>query len=237
MSSTVERIKELLHECSVEEREIIFRYLRRDIAIHSLEERLNTKAEVILEALHRASDLTLRGVRGIIAEATFTIDIVGQMAEWKDITPKGDFAYDCLLADQAGAVRVQIKMQRLKDHKPMMACEGYRFLPKDLYVAETQRTRGGKDSQGQATRPYKFGEFDILGVCLHPSSNNWQDFVYTVGQWLIPDPKDNQRILKFQPVSVVEGEDWTHDFTKCVSWLRSGRKKRICGDLEFPTSA
>ena len=31
---------------------------------------------------------------------------------------------------------------------------------------------------GLATRPYRFGEFDILAVSMHPSTNDWNRFMY-----------------------------------------------------------
>lgn len=41
-----------------------------------------------------------------------------------------------------------------------------------MYVVETPRTRGGKDlTSGEDTRPYRYGEFDILAVSMHPSTN------------------------------------------------------------------
>jgi hypothetical protein len=226
----VEDIKTLLAQCTVEERLHIFRFLRQEFNIHPLEDKLHTKAEVILEAFGRANDLTLRGIRGIIAEAAFSIDVVSALKSWKDITPPGDHAYDCLLEDNGGQVKVQVKMQRLRDHRPMNAKEGYRFLPEDMFVVETQRTRGGTDTKGDKTRPYRFGEFDILAVSLHPSTNNWSDFVYTVGNWLIPDPKQRTCMLKFQPVSATENADWTRDFIQCVTWFRSDQRKQICAD-------
>ena len=67
-----DEIKRLLDACSEKERLEIFKYLRRTIPIHAIEGKLNTQAEVILEAIDRASDLTLRGIRGIIAEAAFS---------------------------------------------------------------------------------------------------------------------------------------------------------------------
>jgi hypothetical protein len=183
---------------------------------------------VILEAFGRATDLTLRGIRGIIAEAAFSVDVVSGLNGWKDVAKPGDHPYDCLLQDQVGQIRVQVKMQRLRDHRPMMANEGYRFLPQDMFVAETQRTRGGTDAKGEKTRPYRFGEFDVLAVALHPSTHNWSDFMYTVANWLIPDPKHGGCLLKFQPVSPTENEDWTMDFLKCVAWFRGGKQKQIC---------
>jgi hypothetical protein len=233
----VEDIKALLAQCTSDERLQVFRLLRQEFNIHPLEDKLHTKAEVILEAFGRANDLTLRGIRGIIAEAAFSVDVVTALKGWKDVTPAGDHAFDCLIEDRVGQVKVQVKMQRLRDHRPMRAKEGYRFLPDDMFVVETQRTRGGLDTKGEKTRPYRFGEFDILAVALHPSTNNWSDFVYTVANWLIPDQKQKGRMLKFQPVSATANEDWTRDFLTCVAWLRSGQKKQICADLVKPPSA
>ena len=224
----VDDIKALLALCTPEERLQVFRLLRQEFNIHPLEDTLHTKAEVILEAFGRATDLTLRGIRGIIAEAAFSVDVVSGLNGWKDVAKPGDHPYDCLLQDQVGQIRVQVKMQRLRDHRPMMANEGYRFLPQDMFVAETQRTRGGTDAKGEKTRPYRFGEFDVLAVALHPSTHNWSDFMYTVANWLIPDPKHGGCLLKFQPVSPTENEDWTMDFLKCVAWFRGGKQKQIC---------
>lgn len=229
--ANVEQIKALLEQCTKDQRLQIFNLLRKEFPIHPLEDKLNAKAEVILEAFSKANDLTLRGLRGIIAEACFVVDVVGGLKDWKDVTPPGDFAYDCLLEDTTGRVRVQIKMQRMKQQRPMIADEAYRFLPAGMFVTETQRTRGGLDVKGEKTRPYRFGEFDILGVCLHPSTGKWTDFVYTVANWLIPDPQAPTCMLKFQPVSVREDLDWTKDFLKCVAWFRSGQGKQICAEL------
>ncbi len=177
----VNEIKRLLEACTQAQRREIFAYLRREFPIHSLETKLNTEAEVILEAIDRASDLTLRGIRGVIAEASFKLNVVGSLRGWRIETLEGDFPYDFLLKDSNGDVRIQVKMQRLKDHRPMMANQGYRYLPADMYVVETQRTRGGIDPQTQRqTRPYRFGEFDILAVSMHPSTNDWSKFMYTV---------------------------------------------------------
>src|SRR4051812_44147541 len=124
--ASIEHIAHLLEQCTAEERLQVFRILRKEFSIHPLEEKLNAKAEVILEAFSKANDLTMRGIRGIIAEACFTVDVASKLNGWTDVTTPGDHAYDCLLKDDAGTVRVQIKMQRLKLHRPMMANQGYR---------------------------------------------------------------------------------------------------------------
>lgn len=97
-----------------------------------------------------------------------------------------------------------------------------------MYVVETQRTRGGKNPvTGEDTRPYRFGEFDLLAVAMQPSTNEWNTFMYSVANWLLPGPNDETRLLKFQPVAIQPNDDWTDDFKECVKWLRSGIEKRI----------
>jgi len=228
VSNPLDEIKRLLDNCTDEQRQVIFQYLRSKIRLHPIEEKLNVQAEVILEAISRAGDLTLRGIRGIIAEAAFLLNVVGRLEGWEDKTPEGDRPYDFLLTDGNGDVRVQVKMQRLKSQRPMTAHEGYRFLPQDMYVVETQRTRGGSDQKtGEDTRPYRYGEFDILAVSLHPSTGDWSRFLYTVGSWLLPSKGKKNLLLKFQPVAKDPNDDWTNDFLTCVSWLRSGQSKSI----------
>jgi hypothetical protein len=231
--STVDDIKRLLRECSPEERYEIFQLLRQEFPIHPLERLWNTKAELILEAINRSSDLSKRGLRGLIAEAAFVTEIIGKLSRWKDITPPLNLPYDYMLEDEIGKVRVQIKLQRQEKHIPKLAksVRDFRACPDGFFIVETQKTRAGKNTAGEDTRPYRYGEFDILGVCLHPSTNEWNEFVFTVAEWLIPDPKNSRNILKLQPVSPIENEDWTRDFDTSVEWFRSGRKKTICEGL------
>lgn len=73
----------MVEACTEQERLEVFQYLRRTIPIHAIEAKLNTQAEVILEAIDRASDLTLRGIRGIIAEAAFLVEVLGKIEGWK----------------------------------------------------------------------------------------------------------------------------------------------------------
>jgi len=59
MNNQLEQIKRLLAESSKEHRQEVFRELRQEFPIHSIEQKLNTEAEIILEAISRAGDLTL----------------------------------------------------------------------------------------------------------------------------------------------------------------------------------
>ena len=226
--SEVEQIKELLAKCSRQQRQEIFQFLRKEFGIHPLEAELNVQAEVILEAIHKSSDLTFRGIRGVIAEAAFEVNIASKLTGFEVVPVKGDMAYDCLLRDANGDIRIQVKMQRLKDHRPMMAKEAFQYLPADKYVVETQRTRGGRDhATGKSTRPYRFGEFDILAVSFHPSTKDSNRFLYTAERWLISSPDEPECLLKFQPVPVHPNSDWTDDLPTCISWFRSATRKTI----------
>lgn len=218
--------KSYINSLDLETREEIFKSLRGEFEIHSLEREFNAPAEVILEAISRGSDLTKRGVRGIIAEASFKVEVLDSFLGWDNITPPGDHAYDFMIADSLGSVGIQVKMQRKKEGRPMWACEGYRDLSADKYVVETQKTRGGKKGE-ENTRPYRFGEFDILAVSMQPSTNDWSQFRYTVASWLLPDPKDPLCIRKFQPVPHFDNDEWTSSLEECISWFRSGEQKTI----------
>ena len=77
------QIKDLLARCTAEQRREIFHFLRAEFRIHPLEEKLNVQAEVILEAIHKASDLTLRGIRGVIAEAYLQMNIASTLHQWQ----------------------------------------------------------------------------------------------------------------------------------------------------------
>jgi hypothetical protein len=182
-----------------------------------------------LEAIDRAGDLTLRGIRGVIAEAAFATDVVARLEGWRDITPAGDAPYDFVLDDGEEPVRVQVKLQRQRAQRPMLSEEAPRWtgLPPGLFLVETQRTRGGTGTAGENTRPYRFSEFDILAVSMHPSTGDWSRFMFTVAAWLIPDPNTPTWIQKYQPVTPARDACWTEDFLSSVARLRSGVVQRL----------
>ena len=217
-----DQILQLLEACNEDERREILQHIRQTVPIHAIEAKLNTTAEVILEAIDRASDLTLRGIRGIIAEASFLVTVINKLEGWRNIPLEGDYSYDFLIDDSIGQVKIQVKMQRKEKGIPKLSRSGRK------YVVETQRTRGGKDVlTGEATRPYRFGEFDILAVSMHPSTNDWDSFMFTAANWLIPRPAAPTQLEVYQPVSMSPDEDWTDDLLTSIEWFRSGRTKTI----------
>jgi len=237
MPTNLDEIRRLLDECTEEERLAIFNDLRNQFKIHPIEEELNVRAEIILEAIHRASDVSIRGVRGLISEASFEYYVVANLVGWRAETILGDTPYDFLLSDSAGSVSIQVKMQRLERHQPKLAKKIWQQEGKTVYVVETQKTRSGANEAGESTRPYRFGEFDVIAVSMHPSSRDWSLFFYTVGRWLLPSGNDGALIGTFQPVPSEPDENtWTTDFTKAVQWFRDGEQKRIWAPPEVKSA-
>ena len=217
----------MLDACDMPTRERLYDYLRSTRPRHPIEARLGADSEVILEALNRAGELTTRMFRGIIAEAAFDVHVVHALKGWRSEPIEGNPPFDFRMMDKIGPVRVQVKLQRSEKGAPITR-SGY-------YIVETQRTRGGKrrgeEGGDERTRPYRYGEFDILAVCLQPSTGRWDNFRYTVGDWLQPQPGDQKSIATYQPVTEEPDDDWSADFPTCVAWFRAGEAKSIRGKL------
>jgi excisionase family DNA binding protein len=228
LSPEVERIKAMIGSLPVEGQIEVFKYTRDLLPLHPFETRIGASVEVILEALHRSEELIVRMFRGILAEAAFATHLA-TLADWQSQTVVANAAYDFLVKDQIGSIRVQVKLQRSKKGSPVKTERtSQKYLP-GYYQVEPQKTRSGNDRQGNPTRPYKFGEFDILAVAMQPTTGNWNSFLYTVADWLIPNPRNESELAKLQPVAPEVDDDWTDNFNTCADWLRSGVKKRIRG--------
>jgi len=214
-------VRELLLLCSSEEQEILFKELRQRHLIHEFERVMGAPAEMILEAVHRAPELTRRMLRGVIADAAFRTYVVPALDPkgWHDVTPDGNFAYDYLLEDAQGQISVQVKLQRSERGAPVVK-DGTRFgFEGDLYITETQKTRTGTAGE-EKTRPYRYGEFDVLAVSMQPSTGKWDRYMYSLGRWLLPGKGTNE-IGTLQPVSMKPNEFWTDDFETVAAWFRA----------------
>jgi len=228
MSKITEAINRLIDECCEEDCRALKLYLQR-LLPHPLEREWGIDADTILSAISRSSDLTRRGVRGIIAEAVFVNEIVPTVKDsgWQSVDFAGDFPYDALLKKGELAARIQVKLQRLQEGVPKL------YYPKhygkgSLFVVEVQKTRTGEktakktlpgtettvtttQSVTMSTRPYGFGDFDILAVNMHLSSGNWRNFRYTVASWLLPRSSNTALIEIFQPVASIPNDVWADD--------------------------
>lgn len=234
-------IKRLLAGCTDEERRAVLREIRQTVQLHQLEVDFGAPAEVILEAIHRAPELTRRMLRGVIADAAFATMVVPRLRElgWSDVTPEGNFAFDHALADAHGRVTVQVKLQRSERGKPVITTGLKYGLAAEMFMVEPQKTRsgqrrtnGGADTDDSSkTRPYRYGDFDVLAVSLQPSTGDWSRFRYTVADWLLPGKGANE-IATYQPVAMSPDEDWTDDFSEVARWFRARTSKRIANPVE-----
>ncbi|MBU8900817.1 hypothetical protein KRR26_34955 [Corallococcus sp. M34] len=238
-------MKRLLDGLSESERRQLYLHLRHSLPKHPMEERLMVSAEGILEAFARAGDLTVRMIRGVIAEGSFAAEVLPLLApKWRELRIEGaDRPYDFLLTDSPeGAspqgpypqVKVQVKMQRSEGGKPLYANNQWKKKvkwPSTHFIVELQKSRAGETGTGESTRPYRFGEFDLLAVSLGPARGRWSAFIYTVERWLLPDFATPAYLLKYQPVAPSDCDCWTTDFNTAVRWLRSGVVRRITSDI------
>ena len=181
MSGLTDEICALIDGSSEEERRLVFTYLRQRVQLHPLEEEWATTAEAILTAIARSRDLTLRGIRGILAEATFAEIILPRLESegWNVIAIVGDQAYDFLLERDGVRIRIQVKLQRKEKGVPkeyaMRSRAGLNCPPGTIHVVEVQKTRSGQEKDLK-TRPYRYGDFDILAVNLHPFNRGLEPF-------------------------------------------------------------
>lgn len=252
MSESLEAIKKLIDACSEEDRRALQQYLR-NLLPHPLEREWGIDADAILSAINRSSDLTSRGVRGILAEAVFVNEVAPTVTQagWQIVVFDGDYPYDALLKKGNREARIQVKLQRLEAGAPKLYYPRH-YDKGSLFVVEVQKTRTGEKTSKQpllgtgesiaasiaasevvtiSTRPYSFGDFDILAVNMHPSSGNWRNFRYTVASWLLPRPTDQELIEIFQPVAATPNDVWTDNLATCLEWFETGQQHRVLTEL------
>ena len=233
---TLDAIRQLLGQCSPEDEALLFREMRARHLIHEFERVIGAPAEMILEAVHRAPELTRRMLRGVIADAAFRTFVVPAVAShgWKDVTPVGNFAFDYKLDDGAGPISVQVKLQRSERGSPVVK-DGTRYgFAGEVFITETQKTRTGTDGEDNQTRPYRYGEFDVLAVSMQPSSGKWDRYMYTLGRWLLTG-KSADEMATLQPVSMTPSSWWTDDFIVAAQWFRAADGGRRMSPVKRPT--
>ena len=239
MSEKTENVKKLIESLTPLELQSLASYLRSKISRHPLEEKWDITYELILDAIHRSQDIVQRGVRGVIAEAVFEAKVLPTIKGWQSVSFVGDLPYDFKIRSGKREIRIQLKLQRTQAGQPLTRP----FFGPDTFIVEVQKTRSGTKRKGkktaskitsksapiepEKTRPYQFGDFDIIAVNMQPSTRDWTRFMYTVGRWLMPRAKDKKLIEIMQPVSRNRSEFWTDNIEECIDWFMSGKKKLI----------
>lgn len=196
----------------------IFEAIKDDIAVHRLEEHFGISAQIICETIYRAGDLTQRGIRGMIAETVFCTDIAPHISGWGYEEAGPELPYDAVLFNGNRRVRIQVKLQRKELGVPLMRSK-VRRGPKDFYIVEVQRTRTG-ERKGEKTRPYRFGQFDLLAVCMQPSTTDWRKFLYIPMSCLLPKKglPDEVATYQFVPPYPAAGDpEWTNDIEEALT--------------------
>ena len=234
MSEATENVKRLIENLTSSELQSLASYLRLKLPRHPLEEKWGIDYELILDAIHRSQDIVQRGVRGVIAEAVFEAKVLPTIEGWQPVPVVGDLPYDFKIRKGKREITIQVKLQRTQKGQPLSRKS---FGP-DTFIVEVQKTRSGtrKSSVSASesavtvvvkTRPYQFGDFDIIAVNMQPSTQDWTRFMYTVGSWLMPRAGDKKLIEIMQPVSRNRSDVWTDNIEQCIGWFLSGKKKLV----------
>jgi len=227
-----ESLRREMESLTEEERGLVVSYLARKLGLlHPLEQEWGTDTGAILTATQRAPKRLQRNILQSVMKQVFERDALTDVTRfgWEALPlPPGDPPYDFLLRRRERQARIQLKLQRIESGQPKRYRP--RVYPDPLYVVEVQRTRSGTRG-GEATRPYRFGDFDILAVCMQPVTKRWHDFRYTVEKWLLPRKLDNNLIEIFEPVSLAPNELWTDRLEVCLEWFLARRRVRTFSDV------
>jgi len=214
MNDEIRRLIEHIQLQPADVKQRIFDAIQSEVVVHplQLDAEFMIDAYTILEAIRRSSPLIRRGVRGVIGETVFSLYVAPHEPVWKPMSFEGDQAYDELLTNGRTAVRVQVKMQRRDGFEPKLYRGGY--------VVEVQRTRTGTSDAGGSTRPYRIDEFDILAVCMQPSTRDWRNFLYAPVKRLAVKEISPHEIATMQvlPEYPALGHGvWTSDLTEAIN--------------------
>jgi hypothetical protein len=104
----------------------------------------------------------------------------------------------------------------------------------DRYVVQVQKklsrarvVKGGLNAEHRETgesklsqaRAYRFEDFDILAVNLHPATRRWTEFRFALSTRLTARKDQPSLIAASQLASLDPVGLWTNDFAVCLDWL------------------
>ena len=240
MDKKTENLKALIESLSPAELGGLASYLRGKLPKHPLEEKWRISHELILDAIYRSQDIVQRGVRGVVAEAVFDAKVAPTIKGWRTVRIVGDLPYDFKIQREQDEreITIQVKLQRKRTANGVPLAR--KIFGPDTFIVEVQKTRSGTKRKRpgnvvpetaptapEKTRPYQFGDFDIIAVNMQPSTGEWTRFMYTVGSWLMPRAGDKKLIEIMQPVSRNRSDVWTDNIEECIQWFLSGEQKLI----------
>lgn len=193
----------IIESLTTDQRHLLFAELRQYEVIHPLETALNIRAEAILEAIHRSGPLTLRMMRGVIAESAFKTYVIDNL-NVENVEIFGDQSYDYHIRKNGVDYRIQVKLQRSEGGLPLILnVDGF----EPCFAVEPQRTRN--DKKGGKNRPYSRGDFDIIAVSMQPSTGDWSKFRYARMASLLDHQEGNNWLKVMQPVHAPGIQGWT----------------------------
>jgi hypothetical protein len=221
------RVQQILATLTNDEQTELYRELRVAHGTHPMEAVLNLTSDEVLSAIQKMklqAGMPWRMLRGSLADLLFEMRVLPTLTGWVDVPFDGDLPYDYKLRNPSGEeVTLQIKLQRSGKNLPSVF---NKKTGRNMFSVETQRTRGGT-VDGVKTRPYRFGAFNILAVCMYPSTGRWDTYMYTVEKWLLPHATETNALATFQPVAQRPNSDWTDSLEQAIEWLRLGEQKTI----------
>jgi hypothetical protein len=216
MRRSVNVIKQLLEECSDEDRD-----------------QWKSHAQTVLAAV-RASHPTRRGVQGAIAAAFFENSAVPAVsaAGWA-LAPGGHRpdSFRFAIGKEGRVVRVLIAALQVEAGKPVRQIAEQREpfyvaqLPKRSsrvrLVTNAGKTRAAGEAHAPGAQGWSTSEFDVLAVSLQPLTRQWSDFTYKLAGALKPSASNAALVENLQPVSLDASRGWTNDLLTCLGWISS----------------
>jgi hypothetical protein len=214
MRRSVNVIKQLLEECSDEDRD-----------------QWKSHAQTVLEAV-RGSHPTRRGVRGAIAAAFFESSALpaALQAGWTPDPriPRPD-PFRCAIEKNGKVARILTGVLQVEAGKPVRQVSErgdpiyVAQLPKRpsrvRIVKSADRARPAGETLPPGERGWRMTDFDVLAVSLQPITRHWSDFRYTLSSWLMPSRSHAAFVENLQPVPFETSGSWTSELLTCLEWL------------------
>lgn len=215
MRRSVKVIKQLLDDCSEEDRD-----------------QWKSDAQTVLEAV-RASHPTRRGVKSAIAAAFFENSAMplALNSGWSLVSahrkPPSYFAME-----KGGRVaRILISVLQVESGKPLRLTSGQ---SEQAYISQLPRhsVRGRaanipdrNEKSGSAVSQAEGGwletDFDVLAVSVQPVTHHWPDFRYALSSSLAASRANPAMLADRQHVSLDPSGGWTSDLLTSLAGLSS----------------